>query len=124
MKKSVALIISLAMLASVTACSEKPENNKPALESATDENGEVYKYKYQKYSSMSPEEIVAEMTLEQKTAQMVQPAVYNVSVKDMKKNDYGSILSTMGSIGAAEWRETVDGFQKAAIESESGIPYI
>ena len=48
MKKSIALIISLAMLASVTACSDKPKNNdsensKPVSESATDENGEVYK---------------------------------------------------------------------------------
>lgn len=107
MKKTIALIISLAMLASVTACSEKSE--------ATN---------YQQYTAMSPEEIVAGMTLEQKTAQMVQPAVYNVSAKTMKKNDYGSILSTMDCIDAAKWRKTVDDLQNAAIRSEAGIPYI
>ena len=107
MKKTIALIISLAMLASVTVCSEKSE--------ATN---------YQQYASMSPEEIVAGMTLEQKTAQMVQPAVYNVSAKTMKKNDYGSILSTTDCIDAAKWRKTVDDLQNAAIRSEAGIPYI
>lgn len=107
MKKSIALIISLAMLASVTACSEKFE--------ATN---------YQQYTAMSSEEIVAGMTLEQKTAQMVQPAVYNVSAKTMKKNDYGSILSTTDCIDAAKWRKTVDDLQNAAIRSEAGIPYI
>lgn len=107
MKNTIALIISLAMLASVTACSEKSE--------ATN---------YQQYASMSPEEIVAGMTLEQKTAQMVQPAVYNVSAKTMKENDYGSILSTTDCIDAAKWRKTLDDLQNAAIRSEAGIPYI
>ncbi len=107
MKNTIALIISLAMLASVTACSEKSE--------ATN---------YQQYASMSPEEIVAGMTLEQKTAQMVQPAVYNVSAKTMKENDYGSILSTTDCIDAAKWRKTVDDLQNAAIRSKAGIPYI
>ena len=107
MKKTIACIISLSMLVSVTACSDKAEEAK-----------------YRQYASMSPEEIVTGMTLEQKTAQMVQPAVYNVTAKTMKKNDYGSILSTTECIDAAKWRKTVDGFQKAAITSESGIPYI
>ena len=111
MKKATTLIISLAMLASLTACSEK----------AAETTREA---KYLKYASMSPEEIVAEMSLEQKASQMVQPAIYNVSEKTMKKNDYGSILSTTDCIDAAEWRKTVDGFQNAAISSESGIPYI
>lgn len=106
MKKTIALIITLSLLAFVTACSRTEET------------------KYQRYTSMSPEEIVAELTLEQKTAQMVQPAIYNVSESAMRKNDYGSILSTAECIDAAQWRRTVDGFQRAAIRSESGIPYI
>ena len=55
---------------------------------------------------------------------MVQPAVYNITEDDMKNNDYGSILSTVGCIDSDAWCETVDGFQNAAIESEAGIPYI
>ena len=129
MKRTIALITSLAMLVPMTACSAKsgktnPESSESTTKATTDDIVEEYEYKYQKYASMSPEEIVAVMTLEQKTAQMVQPAIYNVSKDAMRKHDYGSILSTMGCIGAAEWRETVDGFQKAAIESDSGIPYI
>lgn len=105
MKKTIAFIISLAMLVPLTACSNNsgntsPESSEPATETAsetsTDDIGEEYEYKYQKYASMSPEEIVAGMTLEQKTAQMVQPAVYNVSEDDMKKNDYSSILFNYG----------------------------
>ncbi|MEE3417408.1 MAG: hypothetical protein VZR53_18945, partial [Prevotella sp.] len=49
--------------------------------------------KYETYATMTPEEIVAALTLEQKAAQMVQPAVYNITEEDMKANDYGSILS-------------------------------
>jgi len=133
MKKTIALLISLAILIPVTACSLKPEKelsgssepvSEETTEAASDDTGSEYEYKYQQYASMSPEEIVAAMTLEQKAAQMVQPAVYNVTEEQMKENDYGSILSTMASFGSAEWRETVDGFQKAAIESGSGIPFI
>ena len=76
------------------------------------------------YASMTPEEIVSRLTIGQKAAQMVQPAVYNVTVDDMRANDYGSILSTVGCIDAYSWRQTVDGFQQAAIESEACIPYI
>jgi len=80
--------------------------------------------KYEIYASMSPEEIAAELTLGQKAAQMVQPAIYNVSSDDMKANDYGSILSTAGHTDSEEWTYIVDGFQQAAINSEAGIPFI
>ena len=73
---------------------------------------------------MSPEEIAAGLSLEQKAAQMVMPAVYNVSPDKMKDNDYGSILSTAGSIDAASWRSVVDKYQSAALLSDAGIPYI
>ena len=80
--------------------------------------------KYHRYAKMSPEEIVNELTIEQKAAQMVQPAVYMTDTEDMRINDYGSILSTAGCIDAHEWRKLVDSFQKSAVESDSGIPYI
>ncbi|MBE6016432.1 MAG: hypothetical protein E7233_02325 [Lachnospiraceae bacterium] len=44
--------------------------------------------------------IAASLSLEQKAAQMVMPAVYNISPNDMKDNDYGSILSTPGALDA------------------------
>lgn len=80
--------------------------------------------KYKAYASMSAKEIVASMTIEQKAAQMVQPAVYSVKEYQMEENDYGSILSKYKSVNYDEWQDIVDGFQESAIKSESGIPYI
>lgn len=80
--------------------------------------------KYKAYASMSAKEIVASMTIEQKAAQMVQPAVYSVKEYQMEENDYGSILSKYQSVHFDEWQDIVNGFQESAIKSESGIPYI
>ena len=82
------------------------------------------KYKCTEYASKSPEEIVEGLSLEQKAAQMVMPAIYNVKVKQMKANDYGSILSQDDHIDAASWRRLVDKYQNAALLSDAGIPYI
>ena len=82
------------------------------------------KYKCTEYASKSPEEIVDGLSLEQKAAQMVMPAIYNVKVKQMKANDYGSILSQDEHIDATSWRRLVDKYQNAALLSDAGIPYI
>ncbi len=76
--------------------------------------------------STSVEGVLARLTLDQKAAQMVQGAVYNVSEDIMKKNCYGSILSTYGenSLNASEWKKLVLEYQKAAMSSTAGIPYI
>ncbi|MDD7428239.1 MAG: glycoside hydrolase family 3 protein [Oscillospiraceae bacterium] len=79
---------------------------------------------YQKYAEMSPEEITASLTLEQKAAQMVQPAVYMLSESDMKANCYGSILSKSSSVTYTEWQSIVDGYQQSAVLSDAGIPYL
>ncbi len=82
-------------------------------------------YKYEKYASMSAEEIAASMTLEQKAGQMVMSALYNLSGEDlMVSNDYGSILSLEDALHYDEWQQTVDAIQQAAVKSESGIPFI
>lgn len=135
------LLAASLLVTSIASCSKSSSDNtdgtdvgettESVAESVTTESTEsqlpdeeIPEYKYQLYATMTPEEIVADLTLEQKAAQMVQPAVYCVDEDAMRENDYGSILSTQGSIGAAEWRELVDGFQQAAIESEAGIPYV
>ena len=81
-------------------------------------------YKCTEYASKTPEEIAASLTLEQKAAQMVMPAVYNIDVKQMRDNDYGCILSQSDHIDAASWRSLVDEYQNAALLSDAGIPYI
>ncbi len=76
--------------------------------------------------STEVEDILARLTLDQKAAQMVQGAVYNVTDASMKKYDYGSILSTYGedALNASEWKKLILQFQEAAISSEAGVPYI
>ena len=82
-------------------------------------------YPYQRYAAMSPEEIVAELTLEQKAAQMVQPFGYLADEQAMQAACYGSIYGTdVGPNYSFEWSALVDRYQQAAISSESGIPFL
>lgn len=72
----------------------------------------------------SVEEILSAMTLEQKAAQMVQPAVYATSPMEMKQQCYGSVLSKSDSVTYQEWQRIVKSFQLAAVRSEAGIPFV
>ena len=110
------------MLVSAAGCFS--DGYSPKVEAVGNFSVAASEFKCIGYASMSPEEIAAGLSLEQKAAQMVMPAVYNVSPDKMKDNDYGSILSTAGSIDAASWRSVVDKYQSAALLSDAGIPYI
>lgn len=70
--------------------------------------------------------LLSQLTLDQKAAQMVQGAVYYITEEMMKKQDYGSILSTFGSksLNAAEWKNLILQYQKSAMSSDAKIPYI
>lgn len=81
-------------------------------------------YKYLQYAKMSAEEIVSSLTLEQKAMQMVQPACYNTDPKEMKKNCYGSVLSRNFYYDFKEWQDYVGRFQKMAVSSQAGIPFV
>ena len=76
------------------------------------------------YAGLTAEEIVSRLSLEQKASQMVQPACYNVSTEEMKRFCYGSILSQGDHLNDSEWRKFTAWFQKAALNSDAGIPYI
>ena len=120
MKKTIAKIMLAVMLFTTTACTANPNGTKKFPKGK-------YQYKYQWYATMTPEEIVGTLTLEQKAAQMVQPILYKTQadeLKPMATNCYGSIYGDEGMLTAEEWRKTLDEFQKEAIESEAGIPYI
>ena len=121
-KKSISFIFILTMLVSAAGCSSS--RNYPKAQIAGKYPVRESEYKCAEYASMSPEEIVASLSLEQKAAQMVMPAIYNVSPNNMKEHDYGSILSTVGSIDAASWRRVVDEYQNAALLSDAGIPFL
>ena len=118
-KRMLSILFLLMMLAAAAGC----------FFNGNARNAKTYsvagsEHKCVEYASMSPEEIVASLSLTQKAAQMVMPAIYNVSPSQMKGNDYGSILSTVGSIDAASWRRMVDEYQHAALLSDAGIPYL
>ena len=76
--------------------------------------------------SKSVENILNRLTLDQKAAQMVQGAVYNMPDNLMKEKCYGSILSTFGEnfLSASQWKNMILKYQKEAISSEAGVPYI
>ena len=109
MKRALAWLLALMLLVPLAACAEgdgAPE------------------YRYLRYAGMTPEAIVAELTLAQKAAQMVQPILYRASVMPMQANCYGSIYGDEGMLDAPSWSRQVDMYQKAAIASESGIPFV
>lgn len=128
--KKTKLFLALICAISLTACSSNSTSSSTTSQSfsentfsSTSENSpEEAKYKI--YAKMSAKEIVGELSLEQKAAQMVQPAVYAVDQNKMQKNNYGSILSKYNSVNFKDWQKIVDGFQTAAINSQSGIPYL
>ena len=148
MKKFLPLFLSLTMLISLTACSAKDVSSENGSEigSGTSTVSEMSDgsedtsvtspnpssepssdYKYVRYASMTPEEIVAELTLEQKAAQMVQPAIYELygsNPNGMKNNGYGSILSNIVGSTALDWRTAISRFQQDAVSSPAGIPFI
>ncbi len=121
-KRTISILLLLTMLVSASGCSLS--SNYPKTEEPETYSVEGSEYKCTEYASMSPEEITASLSLEQKAAQMVMPAIYHVDQKKMKESDYGSILSTAGSIDARSWRSLVDKYQNAALLSDAGIPYI
>lgn len=79
-----------------------------------------------KTDSKSVENILNRLTLDQKAAQMVQGAVYNMPDNLMKEKCYGSILSTFGEnfLSDSQWKNMILKYQKEAISSEAGVPYI
>ena len=119
-KNTLSLLLLLTMLVSASGCSLY--RNFPKAEGPGTCSAGGTEYKCTGYASMSPEEITANLSLEQKAAQMVMPAVFNVEPYQMKDSDYGSILSRVRTIDAASWRSLVDKYQNAALLSDAGIP--
>ena len=77
--------------------------------------------------SMTPEEICAELTLEQKASQMVQGQLVSLDNNEMASDCYGSVFSTRSNVPATtydRWINVVRGYQRSALQSDAGIPYI
>ena len=81
-------------------------------------------YKCLKFAESSPENIVSSLTLEQRIAQMLMPAVYHLEEGMMKENCYGAVLSKKDTLTASEWKALSDSLQKEAVLSDAGIPLL
>jgi hypothetical protein len=134
-KRIFATFICLALAFSIAGCgqgqrpsgtgdSPSPGMSDPASPGTGESGQPQITFKYN--PDAEPEDIVSSMTLEQKAAQMLQPAVYNANTHNMKKYGYGSILSLTNYMDrtASGWKRTVLSYQEAALSSESGIPFI
>ena len=78
------------------------------------------------FTGKTADDILAELTLEQKIWQMIQPAVYTTDPDIMKQCDFGSVLSKYDDefLSDTEWKELIGKYQEAALSSEAGIPFI
>ncbi len=75
------------------------------------------------------EALLAQMTLEEKAGQMVQPEQNAISLSDIKKYGFGSVLSGGGSQPpsgnkATDWQKHINSMKKAALETRLGIPLL
>lgn len=116
MKRRIITLL-FAVILVVTGCSTKQADN-----TTKDSNTPVIA---NAGSNESVDAILARLTLDQKAAQMVQGAVYSVTESAMYKFDYGSVLSFGNtSQNATQWKSLILRYQKNAMMSEAGIPYI
>ena len=140
MKKRITAVFLVVIIAfSLTACGESEptpaateEVSDAPEESATEEPSESDTDETAdsddtcKYADQSPEDVLKTLTLEQKAAQMVQPAIYEMADPNamMEEADYGSVLSKSQPLAFYDWAYLVDELQKAALSSEAGVPFI
>lgn len=75
------------------------------------------------------EALLAQMTLDEKLAQMVQPEQAGITPEDVKNYGFGSVLSGGGSAPSEgnlpqNWSERVNELKTAALETRLGIPLL
>ena len=124
MKNSIIIASLLAGAFLLTACGDASWASQTTQPSQASETNTTLPTTYE---GMTAEEIVATLTLDQKAAQMVEGALYNVSYEEMAEHCYGSVLSKIEILpnpSVEEWYEIVSEYQKNALSSEAGIPYI
>ncbi len=121
MKKIISTLVACSLLLFCSAC----ENS--GTDTGTNAGTEPMQTETQpeeRYAGKTAAEIVSALTLDQKAAQMVQPAIYQLTPGMMQVHDYGSILSTDGLMTSSQWAMTVNGFQDEALASDAGIPFL
>ena len=140
LRRKLAVIMAAAIALSAAGCGKSDKAaEEPVREETQAEQEQAEETKAKKendkaqeaaerywFSGKSADDILAELTLEEKVWQMIQPAVYMADQNAMKQYDFGSILSKAdGSyLSSSEWKALIREYQNAALESEAGIPFI
>ncbi len=73
--------------------------------------------------------LLSQMTLEEKAGQMVQPEQNAITLSDIKKYGFGSVLSGGGSAPSSgnkvtDWQKHINSMKKASLETRLGIPLL
>lgn len=121
MKKVLSIFVCITLIFLMSGCENSTTQKSPIATQTT----VAQTTSSQKSTDQRVIEIIESLSLEQKVAQMLQPAVYNVlGTNDMKKYCYGSVLSNLNQQGYLEWQGTVNTLQKQAMSSDAAIPFI
>lgn len=126
-RKIIALLLTVSLVLASCSPSTPDLSSEQTVVSEPGTEGEGETAGIERYEGMTPEEIVATLTLEQKAAQMVQGANYNIVYDDLEEIDYGSVLGKFEKLPnptAEEWYDITCQYQSAALSSEAAIPYI
>ena len=130
MKKKIIAFVLAGMLL-LGACT----NAAPAVQNTTEQTlktGEVDKSVYMDATQdieTRIEALLAQMTLEEKIAQMLQPEQAYITAAEVKEYGVGSVLSGGGSAPSTgntviDWAYRVNELKKAALETRLGIPLL
>jgi beta-glucosidase len=133
--------IGLAIAMSLFACTGNDNSDEAQLDIAPSSENDVNIWpvlaidvKKDKKVEAKVAKILANMTLEQKVAQMIQPEIRDITVEDMRKYGFGSYLNGGGSFPdnnkhatPADWIKLAEAFYQASVDSSldgSAIPTI
>ncbi|MBR6880448.1 MAG: glycoside hydrolase family 3 C-terminal domain-containing protein [Clostridiales bacterium] len=149
-RKIVSLILAFTMIVSIASCGKKDDSKDGKKDTAkteapdqTEDPGvtvaptdtapsptepdEDTPPSTDRYKGMTAEQIVANMTNDQKAAQMVHGMIKALSASDMEEMCYGAVFSHFDehpNLTPEKWKNTIKRYQEAALRSDAGIPFI
>ena len=139
-KKIMAVMLVLALLVSLGACTGQNSDENVQSEQSVNQNGteqnladdEVDKSVYMDATQgveTRVEALLAQMTLEEKVAQMLQPEQAYITTDEVAEYGVGSVLSGGGSAPSTgntviDWAYRVNELKEAALETRLGIPLL
>lgn len=135
-KKIVALLLAMALVVSLGGCGSQTSGSSGQenvqSEQSAGANGEVDKSVYMDATQdveIRVEALLAQMTLEEKIGQMLQPEQAYITADEVTEYGIGSVLSGGGSAPstgntAIDWAYRVNELKEAALETRFGIPLL